>query len=995
MTMRVRPLLSVTVLTLAGCGQLDVGYSPDPGPQLALIHLEPATSDVPRGGRLQWEAVGVFSDGSTRSVTAEVAWSTGDSHVASVSNDPGRHGVVRGEREGDTEVRAALGGVDAQARVHVLPAAVLALAIQPDGVALPRGLPLQLKAVATLTDTTTQDVTDRALFTFGAGLQSAGGNGVVTGVSLGRQQVSALVDGVGAMATVVVTDATLSSVELDPDPVSLPLGAQVQLSVWGVFSDGTRADVTSSATFDSTQPSVAAFSPGHPGVLRGVAQGSATLSGTYAGFRSTGLVAVTQAALVAVEVSPNPVALAQQTQVKLAAVARYSDGSTLDVTAQADWSAEPASVASVSAAGVLTGLSSGQAQVQAGFSGLSGAAPVSVSAAQLASVDVSPAAASIPAGTTVSLRATGHFDDGTTQDVGFFALWQSEGPQVASVSLDATGAAVVLGHQVGAVAVTASLLGQSGAAQVTVTAAVMTSLEVSPVTADVPLGASAPLRAVGVYSDGSVADLTAQASWSSSSAAVTVSNAPATAGTVSAVSLGQATVSAAFGGFSASASVRAVPAQLLSITLVAAAFSTPLGVPVQLSATGVYTDGSRDLTTQVGWSSSNLMVASVSNAAGSRGRASPVGVGTAQVSAVLGGVSASQSFTVTPAQLVAVALSPGEVSRPKGVPAQLALLGTFTDATVVDLSAQASWTSDVPAVAAVSPAGLVSTLQVGSATVTAQVQTFSATCAVAVTPAELTQLAVTPSPVTAPSGVTRPLSATGTFTDGTTQVMTGLVTWASDDPSVVAVSNASGSQGLLTTMAPGSASVQASRGGVTSAPVPVTVTAVQLVSIEVEPSAGSTPLGFSRQLWALGHYDNGSTQPLPAVSWSSSDGSVATVSAAGLLSTVAQGTVTVSASLGGVTGSTPHTVSAPAVVAVTVQPGPVTLGVGGSTQLQAVVELSDGSAADVTALATWSSSDPSVSVSATGLVTGLGAGASTVSAAYGGHLGSVQVTVSP
>jgi len=987
-------LISVISLTLAACGQLGVGTIGDPGPSLATIHITPGNGTVPRGGHLQFEAIGVFSDGSSRSVTNEVAWSTGDSHVASVSNEGGYRGLVRGEREGVTEVHALLQGASAKAIVTVQPAVVLSLSLAPDGASSPVGIALQLKAMATLSDTTTEDVTASATFTPGDGLILGNTPGAIIGTRTGTFQVSASVGAVGAQASVVITGATLTQVILSPDPLSVPLGASTMVQLWGEFSDGSKSDLTAQAQFSSSAPAVAQFSSASPGQLTGMSQGSAMLSGSFGGFTSQSLVAVTQAALVAVEISPNPVALAHDTEAKLKATARFSDGSSLDVTGQAVWNASPSTIASVNQAGVLSAHAAGSGTVGVTYGGLDGSAPVTVSPANLLSVDVSPASSTIPAGTTVKLAATGHFDDGTMQEVTFFALWSSQDAQVASVAFDAAGEAVVTGHTVGSVQVSATVLGQTGASQVTVSAAVLTSLEVDPATASVPLGASAPLKAVGVYSDGSAADVTAQALWASSSPSVTVSNASGTEGLVSAVSLGSATVSATFQGMSASSAVSAVPAQLLSISITASGFSSPLGVPVQLTAMGVYTDGSRDITTQVGWTSSDLTVATVSNAAGTHGKVTPVSVGAAQISAVLGTVSTMQTFTVTAAQLVSVLMTPSAVSMPKGLPVQLTLVGSYTDGSQQDLSSLASWTSSDNTVAAAGPGGMVATLGTGMATITAQVPGFSGAAAVTVTPAQLTNLLVNPSSVAAPAGATRPLAATGLFTDGSSQPMTTQVTWASDNGAVVVVSNALGSQGLLTTLAVGSANVTARFGTVVSMPVPVTVSTVKLVSIEVLPANSSTALGFSRQMFAMGHYNNGSSQPLSSVVWSSSDGSVATVSPTGLLSTVAQGTVTVSAGVGGLSGSTQHTVTAPVQVGVTIQ-GSAGLSVGSSTQLKAVAELSDGTVNDVTAMATWSSSDPSVSVGSTGLATGVSAGTSTVSASYSGDLGTVDITVTP
>jgi hypothetical protein len=70
-------------------------------------------------------------------------------------------------------------------------------------------------------------------------------------------------------------------------------------------------------------------------------------------------------------------------------------------------------------------------------------------------------------------------------------------------------------------------------------------------------------------------------------------------------------------------------------------------------------------------------------------------------------------------------------------------------------------------------------------------------------------------------------------------------------------------------------------------------------------------------------------------------------------------------------------------------------GVGATSQFTATATLSDGTTEDVTSLATWSSSDPgAASVSAGGVVTGVGSGTAVVTATYSMITASLQVTVS-
>ena len=63
--------------------------------------------------------------------------------------------------------------------------------------------------------------------------------------------------------------------------------------------------------------------------------------------------------------------------------------------------------------------------------------------------------------------------------------------------------------------------------------------------------------------------------------------------------------------------------------------------------------------------------------------------------------------------------------------------------------------------------------------------------------------------------MTQQFTATGHYTDNSTQDLTTQVTWASSDSAVATVSDTLGSNGLATTAGVGSTTVSATSGGVT------------------------------------------------------------------------------------------------------------------------------------------------------------------------------------
>jgi uncharacterized protein YjdB len=171
-----------------------------------------------------------------------------------------------------------------------------------------------------------------------------------------------------------------------------------------------------------------------------------------------------------------------------------------------------------------------------------------------------------------------------------------------------------------------------------------------------------------------------------------------------------------------------------------------------------------------------------------------------------------------------------------------------------------------------------------------------------------------------------------------------------------------------------------------------------LTSVAVTPPAPSVSIGTTKQFTAMASYGDGSSKDATASAvWISSDPTVASVQSTGqtnpgLATGLTAGTVNITASYGGVNGTTTLTVTgtAPVVTSIALAPTAVTIDVGGTTQFTALAGYSDGSSKNVTALATWTSTDPTIaSIQSTGqtnpgLATGVAPGNVNITASYGG-----------
>jgi len=149
-------------------------------------------------------------------------------------------------------------------------------------------------------------------------------------------------------------------------------------------------------------------------------------------------------------------------------------------------------------------------------------------------------------------------------------------------------------------------------------------------------------------------------------------------------------------------------------------------------------------------------------------------------------------------------------------------------------------------------------------------------------------------------------------------------------------------------------------GTVNSTADTVTITAASVTSVTVSPTDRSIPLGHTKQYIATATFADGSSTDVSTIAnWSTSDSVIATVASSGLASSVSEGTVTVSATYFGITGSTSLTVTAVQIDSVVIQDGSgnnFSLQVldGQTVQLHAIATYSDGTTGDVTESVSWS-----------------------------------------
>ncbi len=522
----------------------------------------------------------------------------------------------------------------------------------------------------------------------------------------------------GPMAQVILTPLTASAVG----------GGSVQFAVYGLRKNGDSVAV--SVAYAATGGIISGAGLYTAGQSAGTYQVIATQSGGT--LASTAAVTISNVPVASVTVSPAAANLTAGATTPLTATPKDANGTALTGRA-VTWATSNAAVATVSASGLVTGGAAGSATITATSEGQSGTSALTVTNVPVASVTVSPTAATVTVGTTTQLTATPKDANGTALS-GRVVTWATSNAAIATVS--ASGS--VTGVAAGSATITATSEGQSGTSVITVTNVPVASVTVSPATASVTVGTTSQLTATAKDANGTALSGRVVTWATSNAAAATVS----ASGLITGVAAGSATITATSEGQSGTSAITVTNVPVASVTVSPTAAGVTVGATTQLTATPKDANGTALSGRAVTWATSNAATATVS----ASGLVTGVAAGSATITATSEGQSGTSAITVTSVPVASVTVSPAAVSLTVAQTMQLAAV-TKDAAGNVLTGRTVSWTTSNSTVATVLATGLVTGVAAGTATITATSEGVAGTAASAVTapvsnPGTVTNLAV-------------------------------------------------------------------------------------------------------------------------------------------------------------------------------------------------------------------------------------------------------------
>lgn len=555
-----------------------------------------------------------YPDGETKDVTADAIWSSSNEKVADAFK-----GNIVAYSAGTATITAEYGTKTTTLKVDVDKTRKLVASEQSFYMKLNETKQIDLKAV--YPNDIKTDVTNKAVWSSSNEKIADVIGGKVYANASGSVTITAKYS--NQTVEIPVDVEVVRHLDIDKEELGLKADGTYTFKVMATFANGVTEEVTSKATWTSSEESVAYVAAGK---LTAYKSGKTTVKATYGG--KTVEVAVSVDIPTKVKLANKKGIVPVEGTLQANVIATYTDDREEVVTDKAEWSSSNEKVAEVSSKGLITGIKTGKATITAKYEGKTLTMSVEVGLASGLQADVPIVA--LLSKETYQLKLTASDEYGNEKVVSNDATWKSSSARVADVKKG-----FITAYGSGKTNITAEYGDQK--VTIAVEVDVVERMEISESSLSLKSGDTTDLTLNVMLSDGSTRDVTSAAEWKTNSYKVaTVSK-----GKVKAVEYGKAKITAKYGSKLVSVPVDVDTLKYLQTNEVS--LTLKKGQTAKIIAEATYADGTEsDVSKPALWTSSRITAATVKD-----GTVRATGKGKTTITVSFAGKKSKVSIVVT------------------------------------------------------------------------------------------------------------------------------------------------------------------------------------------------------------------------------------------------------------------------------------------------------------------------------------------------------------
>jgi hypothetical protein len=731
------------------------------GKTINLNAPSPETYTFPYGVTPQLEARGIYSDGTSISLTTKAAWSSSVTQVATINNDQFKGLVDTYQRkQGQTIIRAMYENVVQPLNLNVIEPALTSIELYPDNFTLPLDEEQIFTAIGVYTDKSKNFITSQLTWESDSKTIAMFTEDSRTGVLIGMKSGDTIIKATGKTRTLdgeaqsIHITKTTSVKVINKKPVSLSilpempviaLGRSQKFTATVKYSDDSTDDKTSEVSWTSSVTQTATIDQ------NGFAETKSNLTSTYIHATIYGLEDFTKLTVGPHALDEIKISREENKNVPvsslnisfggiqyLRALGQYSDYTLNgkqyeDITTKVKWSTASPEASMNTATFGCKGMRVGNTTLSASLSGITRTINVAITKDKLSSIEIVPSDTFVSVGTPKQFQAIGKWDnDGYTQNITDLATWHSS-------SYTILAGLIIPSSKSSSIEISAeydSII--SDKAKLEVYDSDLVAIDI-----DSPIDSLADGRSVTLTARLRFADLSSKTDsniqWKvltpgliknsanmGNRAIFTADPTEEAIANATGDEISDATIEASIHGVTGRVSIKIFKRALdvIDLCTIPDAGSISLNQLMYISAIGTYSDGyTENISPKVSWTSSNDKVAQAGHSTGFKGTITPKSVGSTTITAESNGITREKMISVYKKGLSSININPPYPKIPVGHSLQITAIGEWGDGYTQILTEQVAWaTSDVNIITFSDTKGLVKALANGSASITATYQ---------------------------------------------------------------------------------------------------------------------------------------------------------------------------------------------------------------------------------------------------------------------------------